>query len=79
MVLYSKARWKCDVADKRGEEAEVYDCPKNFEQSYKRIKSGAIIKMSEYAFHQPSFIIDFIVINDDIKMWDVIKHPSICD
>ena len=67
MVLYLKARWKFDAAYKRGEESEAYECPKNFEQSHKRINAGAILKMSEDAFHQPSFIIEFIVSNNDKK------------
>ena len=30
MVLYSKACCKCDAEEKRGEEAEEQECPKNF-------------------------------------------------
>ena len=31
MVLYSKACWKFDAAENRGEEAEEHECPNNFE------------------------------------------------
>ena len=33
MVLYSKACRKWDAAQKRGEEPEEHECPKNFEGS----------------------------------------------
>ena len=35
MVLYSKAFRECNATEKRGEEAEEHECPKNFEGSSK--------------------------------------------
>ena len=49
MVLYSKACRKCDAADKRGEESEEHECPKNFEGSSKSMEASAILKMVEDA------------------------------
>ena len=45
MVLYSKTWWKCDDAEKRREEAEEHECPKNFEGSSKSMEASAIMKM----------------------------------
>ena len=45
MVLYSKAFQKCDDVDKRGEEVEEYDHPKNFEGSSKSMETDEILKM----------------------------------
>ena len=33
IVLYSKAFWNCGATEKRGEEAEEHECPKNVEGS----------------------------------------------
>ena len=52
MVFYSKAFQNCDSADKRGEEAEERECPKNFEGGYKIIEAGAILKTVEDLFQQ---------------------------
>ena len=76
MVLYSKACWKCDAAEKRGEEAEENECPKNFERSLKRMEASAILKMVEDAFLNHFFVIDIIVSDDDSTMRAVLKHPS---
>ena len=76
MVLYSKACLNCDAADKRGEEAEEHECPKNFEGSSKSMEASVIMKMVEDAFLNRLFVIDIIVSNDDSMMRAVLKHPS---
>ena len=68
MVLYSKVCWKCDAAEKRREELEEHECPKNFEGSSKSMEASAILKMVEHAFYNRFFIIDVIVSNYDIMM-----------
>ena len=68
MVLYSKACWKFDAAEKKREEAEEHECPKNFEGSSKSMEASAILKMVEYAFYNRFFIIDVIVSDDDSTM-----------
>ena len=65
MVLYSKACQKCDAAENRREEAEEYECPKNFEGSSKSMEASAIPKMVEDAFYNRFFIIDVIFSNYD--------------
>ena len=76
MVLYSKACQKCDAAEKRREEAEEHECPKNFEGSSKSMEASAILKMVEDAFYNCFFIIDVIVSDNEITMRAVRKHPS---
>ena len=76
MVLYSKACQKCDAEDKRGEEAEEHEHPKNFEGISKSMEASAIMKMIEDAFLNRFFVIDVIVSGDDRTMQAVIKHPS---
>ena len=76
MVLYSKSCCKCNAAEKRREEAEEHECPKNFKGSSKSMEASAILKMLEYAFYNGFFIIDIIVRNDDSTMRYVLKHPS---
>ena len=76
MVLYSKACWKCDDADKRGEEAEGHECPNNFEGSSKSMEASVILKMVENAFLNCFFVIDIIVSDNDRTMRAVLKHPS---
>ena len=51
MVLYSKACRKFYAAEKRREEAEEHECPKNFEGSSKSMESSEILKMVEDAFY----------------------------
>ena len=75
MVLYSKAFRKCDAVEKRREEAEEHECPKNFEGSSKSMEASAILKMVEDAFYNRFFIIDVIVSDDDSTMRAVLKHP----
>ena len=75
MVIYSKACQNCDAADKRGEESEVHDWPKNFEGRYKSMEAAAIMKMVEYEFRDHCFIIDAIVSGDDSTMRSVLNHP----
>ena len=41
------------------------------------MEASAILKMVEDAFYNHFFIFDVIVIDDDIKIRDVLKHPSI--
>ena len=65
MVLYSKACRKCNATEKRREEAEEYECSKNFEGSSKSMEASAILKMLEDAFYNRFFIIDVIVSNND--------------
>ena len=77
MVLYSKACRKCDAAEKRGEEAEEHECPKNFEGSSKIMEASAILEMLEDAFNNCFFIIDVIVSDDESTIRAVLKHPSI--
>ena len=76
MVLYSKAFWKCNAADKRREEADEHECPKNFEGILKSMEASANLKMIEDAFYNCFFIIDIIVSDDDSTMQDVLKHSS---
>ena len=78
MVLYSKACRKCDSAEKKGEEAEEHECPKNFKGSSKSMEASSILKMVEDAYYNCFFIIDVIVSNDDSTMRAVLKHPIIC-
>ena len=78
MVLYSKARQKCYASEKRGEEAEEHEFPKNSEGSSKIMEASTILKMVEDALYNHFFIIDDIVSDDDSTMRAVIKHPSIC-
>ena len=61
IVLYSKAFRKCDAAEKRIEEAEEHECPKNFEGSSKSMEASTILKMAMDAFYNHFFIIDAIV------------------
>ena len=75
MVLYSKACRKCDSAEKRGEEAEEHDNPKNFEGRSKSMEDSEILKMVEDAFYNRLFIIDVIVSNYDSTMRAVLNHP----
>ena len=77
MVLYSKACRNCDSAEKRGEEAEEHDCPKNSEGISKSMEASAILKMIEDAFFNRFFIIDVIVSDNDSTMRAVLKHPLI--
>ena len=76
MVPYSKACRKCDAADKRGEEAEEHECPKNFEGSSKSMEVSVILKMVEDAFYNRFFIIYVIVSNNESTKRAVLKHPS---
>ena len=68
MVLYSKACRKCDAAKNRREEAEEYECPKNFKGRSKSMEAYVILNMVEDAFYNRFFIIDIIVSNDDNTM-----------
>ena len=68
MVLYSKACRKCESAEKKGEEAEEHERPKNFEGSSKSMEAAAILKMVEDACYNCFFIIDVIVSDDDSTM-----------
>ena len=77
MVLYSKAFRKCDSAEKRGEEAEEHEYPKNFEEISKIMEASAILKMIEDALYNRDFTIEFIVSEDDSTMRAVLKHPLI--
>ena len=77
MVLYSKACRNCDSAEKKGEEAEEHECPKNFEGSSKSMEASDILKMVEDAYYNRFFIINVIVSDDDSTMLAVLKHPSI--
>ena len=77
MVLYSKACRKCDSTEKKGEEAEEHECPKNFKGSSKSMEASAILNMVEDAYYNRFFIIDVIVSDDDSMMRAVLKHPSI--
>ena len=65
MVLYSKAFRKCDAAEKRVEEAEEHECPKNFKGSSKRMEASAILKMKDDTFYNQFFIVDVIISDDD--------------
>ena len=76
MVLYSKACRKCDAAEKRREEAEEHEFPKNFKGSSKSMEASEILKMVEDAFYNRFFIIDVIVINNDSTMQTLLKHTS---
>ena len=77
MVLYSRACQKCDSAEKRGEEAEEHEFPKNSEGSSKIMKASAILKMVEDAFYNRFFIVEVIVSEDGSTMQAVLKHPLI--
>ena len=77
MVLYSKACRKCDSAEKKGEEAEEHELPKNFEGSSKSMEASDILNMVEDAYYNRFFIIDLIVSDDDSTMHAVLKHPII--
>ena len=77
IVLYSKAFRKCDAAEKKGEEVEEHEFPKNFEGSSKIIEASAILKMVEDALYNCFFIIHVIVSNNDSTMRTVLKHPLI--
>ena len=68
---------KCDSAEKKGEEAEEHECPKNFEGSSKHMQASAILKMLEDAYYNRFFIIDVIVSDDDSTMRAGIKHTII--
>ena len=68
IALYSKACRKCDAAEKRGEEAEEHECPKNFEGSSKSMEASAILNMVEDSFYNCFFIIYVIVSDDDSTM-----------
>ena len=50
MVLYLRAK-KIDYVDKRREEAEQHDFPKNFEGIFKSTETDGIMKMVEDTFH----------------------------
>ena len=76
MVLYSKAFRKCDAAEKRREEAEEHECPKNFEGSSKSMEASAILNMVKDAFYNIFFIIYVIVSDDDSTMRAVLNNPS---
>ena len=77
MVLYSKACRKCDDAEKRGEEVEKNECPKNFEGSSKCMEASAILKTVEDALYNRFFIIDIIVSSDGSTIKDVLTNLSI--
>ena len=77
IVLYSKAFRKCDAAEKKGEEVEEHEFPKNFEGSSKIIEASAILKMVEDALYNFFFIIHVIVSNNGSTMRAVLKHPLI--
>ena len=77
MILYSKSCRKCDAAEKRGEEAEEHECPKNFEGSSKSMEASDILKMVEDALYNLFFIIYAIVSDNDSTIRAVLKHPSI--
>ena len=76
MVLYSKAFRKCDSAEKRGEEAEEHEYPKNFEGSSKSMEASTILKMVEDAFYNRFFIIDVIFSDNYSTIRTVLKHIS---
>ena len=76
MVLYSKAFRKCDAAEKRREEAEEHECPKNFEGSSKSMEASAILNMVEDAFYNRFLIIHVTVSDDDSTIQAVLKNPS---
>ena len=63
-----------DAAVKRGEEIEEHDYPRNFEGISKSMESGAILKMTEYAFRHCCYIIYIIVSDNEIKMQAVLKN-----
>ena len=77
MILYSKACRKCDAAEKRGEETEEHDWPKNFEGSSKSMEVFDILNMVEDALYNLFFIIYSIVSDNDSTIRAVLKHPSI--
>ena len=52
MILYSKACWKFDAAENRGEESEEHEFPKNFEGSSKSMEASAILNMVEDALYK---------------------------
>ena len=65
MVIYSKAYQKCDATEKRGEESEEHECPKNSKGSSKNMEASIIMNMVEDALYNCFFIIDVIVIEDE--------------
>ena len=75
MILYSKAFLKCDSADKRVEEVEYHEAPKQFQGSSKIMEADAIPNMGEYAFLHHCFIIGIVVSNNNSTMRAVIKYP----
>ena len=77
MVLYYKACWKYDAEEKRGEETEEYEFPKNFEGISNIMEASAIFKMVQDALYNHFFIIDVVVSDDVSTMLAVLKHPSI--
>ena len=75
MVLYSKDFQKYDASDKREEEKEGHDSPKNFKESSKIMEADSIMKMEEDALLQRCFFVDFIVSDDGWKIRAVLKNP----
>ena len=75
IVVYLKACWRCDAADKRVKNPEERDYPKKFYGSSKIIEAGKITNILEYEFHNCYFIIDIIVTEYDGEMKAVLKHP----
>ena len=75
MVIYSKAFRNCYDAEKRGEESEEHECPKNFEGISKIMEASEILNMVEDAFYNSFFIIDVVVSDNESTMRDVLKHP----
>ena len=64
MVIYSNSYQKFDAADKKVEEAEEHNYPKNFEGRSQSMESDAIIKMVENLFFHHYFII-VVIVSDD--------------
>ena len=77
MVLYYKSFRKCESVEKRGEESEEHEYPKNFEGSSKSMEASTILKIVEDAFYNQFFIVDGIVSDDNSTMVAVLKHPLI--
>ena len=67
---------KCDGTEKRREEAEEHEFPKNFEGSSKIMEASAIMKMVEDALYNRFFIISVMVSKYDTTMRAVLRHPS---
>ena len=76
IVLYFRSCRKFDAAEKRVEESEEHEFPKNFEGSSKSMEAYAILKMVEDALYNCFFIIDVIVSEDKSTMQYLLKHPS---